>query len=809
MKNLFFNRKVPLSLLAVVMCLGWIAMSYGQAVVSVNPALIESPAAGEELMVSINIAGGADVTGYWVIVNFDPTALSYVSNVNADYLPAGAFAVPVVATEDSVTIAATSLAGAAATAEGTLATVTFTVVEAKASAITLTVVLSDAAANPLDVTSTDGAVTVTAAEGKAPVVELMEEPVDSEGPAVAEEPAIDGAVALGVVNIAGGPLAENELVVDPRGARLLNEDHSHVKTWITKWYGPDGNYENNGGFSRSTLSGLRSEGAAALTDLMDEGTGGAITDVSLSTLEGLLLTQTTDVEWGADHGGTRGWTVFEIDPTNSDNMDRGGPGDYITTYGVIVIDAPRPITAVMSPAHDDVAQIWLNGEKWYNNSQWTGAVQQVDFNVAIQLRKGANVLVFRCGEWGGKGYMNLHFDNATHDEVTIYPRDATDQQSFFNEIRGLTLSELPLMHWVDISSGRLFRTTRTTAENIVPNVQNATGIAMNAAQKKVYWIEKTGERSGNIRRANLDGSNVQLVKELTSVPRELTLDTVENKLYLTNAWGKIQRMNFDGSGFQPNLITGLNAPKHLAVDVSGGKVYWTEPGSIWRANLNGKNRESLLVNLGEVGGLTLANGRLYWTEQNKHNQTIGRVRRATLTGSHVTTLATLMSVPMGIAVDTADRKLYWTNSRGRIQRASLTGKHIQNVVTGLDMPASLALGVVPEVGTLVAAPVVLGGVAVGKTALLPNYPNPFNPETWIPYQLANPAEVTVTIYAANGAVVRTLALGPQRAGTYESRSRAAYWDGRNEQGEHVASGVYFYTLRAGSFTATRKMLIRK
>ncbi len=95
------------------------------------------------------------------------------------------------------------------------------------------------------------------------------------------------------------------------------------------------------------------------------------------------------------------------------------------------------------------------------------------------------------------------------------------------------------------------------------------------------------------------------------------------------------------------------------------------------------------------------------------------------------------------------------------------------------------------------------------SALLPNYPNPFNPETWIPYQLANSAEVTVTIYAANGAVVRTLDLGHRRAGSYASRSRAAYWDGRNAQGEPVASGVYFYTLQAGDFTATKKMVIRK
>ena len=96
-----------------------------------------------------------------------------------------------------------------------------------------------------------------------------------------------------------------------------------------------------------------------------------------------------------------------------------------------------------------------------------------------------------------------------------------------------------------------------------------------------------------------------------------------------------------------------------------------------------------------------------------------------------------------------------------------------------------------------------------ETVLLPNYPNPFNPETWIPYQLSKPADVTLTIYAVNGQLIRRLALGHQLAGTYQSRSRAAYWDGRNALGEPVASGLYFYTLTAGDFTATRKMLIRK
>ena len=96
-----------------------------------------------------------------------------------------------------------------------------------------------------------------------------------------------------------------------------------------------------------------------------------------------------------------------------------------------------------------------------------------------------------------------------------------------------------------------------------------------------------------------------------------------------------------------------------------------------------------------------------------------------------------------------------------------------------------------------------------ETALLPNYPNPFNPETWIPYQLSEDAFVTLTIYDGRGRAVRTLEIGHRISGFYEDRSQAIYWDGRNDFGDGVASGVYFYHLSAGDYSATRKMLIIK
>ena len=96
-----------------------------------------------------------------------------------------------------------------------------------------------------------------------------------------------------------------------------------------------------------------------------------------------------------------------------------------------------------------------------------------------------------------------------------------------------------------------------------------------------------------------------------------------------------------------------------------------------------------------------------------------------------------------------------------------------------------------------------------ESALLPNYPNPFNPETWIPYQLSETSDVKIEIYSDYGKVIRILDIGEKDAGLYQSKRLAAYWDGKNEIGEPVASGVYYYKLSTGNFNTTRKMVIRK
>ncbi len=98
---------------------------------------------------------------------------------------------------------------------------------------------------------------------------------------------------------------------------------------------------------------------------------------------------------------------------------------------------------------------------------------------------------------------------------------------------------------------------------------------------------------------------------------------------------------------------------------------------------------------------------------------------------------------------------------------------------------------------------------IKRNQLLQNFPNPFNPETWIPFQLADKSDVTIRIYTPTGKLVRSLSPGTMSAGDYSSQSQAVHWDGRNNEGESVSSGFYLYTINAGNFSATRKMLIKK
>ena len=331
------------------------------------------------------------------------------------------------------------------------------------------------------------------------------------------------------------------------------------------------------------------------------------------------------------------------------------------------------------------------------------------------------------------------------------------------------------------------------------------GIAVNMGGGKVYWTERTSDNMGRIQSADLDATNVKTVKETIAVPYDIAFDATERRLYWTSSHGKIQSINVDGTNFRGNFITGLKNPQHIAFDVEERRLYWTAADGMWSiytGNDTGIPRRLGPGDLGEVRGIAIFDDVVYWTEQTSSG---GKVRSMNRNGSGAKLLAVTESIPAGIAVDPVGGKVYWTTSHG-IQNAPLTG---ETVVIRRAEPAGIALrGTAGEQSSPGAAPS-LSSVGSVENTLLANYPNPFNPETWIPYQLSEAADVTVAIHSMNGSLIRTLELGHQAAGIYQNKSRAAYWDGRNAFGERVASGLYFYTFTAGDFTATRKMLIRK
>ena len=361
------------------------------------------------------------------------------------------------------------------------------------------------------------------------------------------------------------------------------------------------------------------------------------------------------------------------------------------------------------------------------------------------------------------------------------------------------------MYWTDhrekISRSKL---DGTQVQVLVADTGDGT-IALDVSGGKMYWTS-----DGKIQRANLDGTEIEDLFYSSSYPSGIALDVSAGKMYWTRG-SKIQRANLDGSQIE-ELSAGHGSLDAIALDVPGGKMYWIDGrgDKIRRSNLDGSQIEDLVTGRDVFGNngiaLDVSRGKMYWIRGDN-------ILRANLNGSQVEEVVDMRSSYnfYGIALDVSGNKMYWTHGP-KIRCANIDGSQIKDLVTDLSSPHGIALAV----GSGAAANAAPSAVStnseprlLSETALLPNYPNPFNPETWIPYRLAKPADVSISIYAADGMLVRTLGLGHRSVGLYESRSRAAYWDGKNALGEPVASGVYFYTLSAGEFSATRKMLIRK
>ena len=526
-------------------------------------------------------------------------------------------------------------------------------------------------------------------------------------------------------------------------------------------------------------------------DYLSVATKGSVTEAQIAT----------NGATAGDRVKNRKWTLGQLAPTGGDNITqtlkaiglvRGVNVDNQVAYGSIALDSPRRQKTTMYAGSDDAVKVWLNGELVHDNPIDRAASEYQD-SFSVTLNKGKNILLVAVYEAAGTWSGFFGFENDAVYSLITTP------------VVQIGPAQRPPLYWMNAEAGTLHRLVGAEVENLAPSAQNVTSLVLNSADNKIYWTEQVGKNKGRIKRANLNGSNVRVLANiLNGVPRNIAVDSRKGKLYWTNSRGRIQRSNLNGKQIR-NLIQNLESPDRIIVDAAGGKLYWTETaGRIRRANLNGRSIEDIASGLNPVVDIAIYRNKFYWSEVTSESS--GTIGRANLNGSNFGTLARLQTPALSIAIDAAGNKLYWSDLAGNIRRSNLNGKRIQNVVLGLTFPIDLAVG---SSGSRSAAAPANQPVIPDTTGLLANYPNPFNPETWIPYQLATHTDVQILIYDTGGILVRRLELGPQPAGTYTSRSRAAYWDGRNALGERVASGVYFYVLTTGDFSATRKMVILK
>ena len=485
-------------------------------------------------------------------------------------------------------------------------------------------------------------------------------------------------------------------------------------------------------------------------DWLSEASGGKVTEVGIAT-----------------HGATEGksvgdsvWISHRLPPTGWNNIEdmlkRHIPDGVI--YGSVFLHSPREQETTMYVGGDRGVRVYLNGTLMYQHSHGLDDEDYTDFFPAT-LQQGRNVLLVAV-HTRGNGFFGFELGT----EYTV-----------LNPGVGYTFSKTP------IHIGDTF-TLDISAENVFD---------LAAWQFNIVFDPTT-----------LEAVNVS-----------------EGDFLKTGGSTFFQGGSIDNAA---GKITGLNAVRLATQGVTG-------TGSLLQVNFKAKSggeTELALQNFqfGSVTGDSIPAGPHEITIAVEGQLATGDVNR----DGQVTALDLILvsqqlgeKVPAGSPVDVNGDGVVTTLDLLLVSQAigNTTASAAPTVATdnidAATVEAWIAQARLEDDGSLAFKQGIenlerlLASLIPEETALLHNYPNPFNPETWIPYQLAESAEVTLTIYDMNGHLVRRLAVGYQAAGMYRSRSRAAYWNGRNQLGESVASGLYFYTLTAGEFTATRRMLILK
>jgi len=349
------------------------------------------------------------------------------------------------------------------------------------------------------------------------------------------------------------------------------------------------------------------------------------------------------------------------------------------------------------------------------------------------------------------------------------------------------------VYWTE-AGGRIRSANINGGTPVTPTLASGLGepLSLAVGGTKLYWLERAADGSGKLQRANLDGTNVEELKAFAKLyDNSLTVDMTRRNLYLTGS-GKVSRRNLTGTGYTV-VVSGLGSPMSIAIgDTAPAGTATETPTTTPTPKPTGST-----PNYDVDGSGTVDNVDVF------------------LVALAVGTPNTKYDVNGDGKVDAEDIALVRDNrddgaaAAPMIVGVKLTAEQVNRIqeqidlliVTGDRSPAALK--------TLVYLQQLIATARPEKTQLLANYPNPFNPETWIPYELATDTDVRITIYNTQGVVIRVLQLGQQSAGYYTDRQRAAYWDGRNALGEQVASGIYFYQFETDTLSTMRKMVILK
>ena len=304
---------------------------------------------------------------------------------------------------------------------------------------------------------------------------------------------------------------------------------------------------------------------------------------------------------------------------------------------------------------------------------------------------------------------------------------------------------------------------------------------------KVYWTEMTGESAGTVNSANLNGTGATELASISAVPSGIAVDTARSKLYWTNSRGRIQRANLNGSGIG-NVVTGLGNPGDMVSSNSITAPAATPPTTTTASKKYDVNGDGTVDNK-DVDAIIVA--------------VAAKITDAKydVTGDGTVDINDVVAVSANQDTGAAAAPALLGTQLSSVQIDRLQEQIDLLIASNDRSPDALRILTYLQQLIVMARP--------EKTQLLANYPNPFNPETWIPYELATDTTVKITIYNTQGVVIRTLELGHQSAGYYTGRDRAAYWDGRNALGEQVASGIYFYQFETDALSSMRKMVILK